>query len=349
MPPSYLINPEDPILITGSNGFIGCSVVEVLLNQGFLNLKCFVRPSGNLDRLQGIAKSHPAARIEIIKGNLLSPDDCRRAVTGVRLIYHLAAGFEKSFAGAFMNSVVTTRNLLDAAVDERLLRRFVNVSSFAVYSTRKLKRGGLLDESCEIENPPYGRGEAYAYAKIKQEDLVLDYHRKKRISCVIVRPGAVYGPGKRALTGRVGIDTFGIYLHMGGSIRLPLTYVDNCAEATVLAGLTPGIDGEAFNVVDDDQPSSRKFLRLYKRNVGNFRSVPIPYPLAYLLCTAWEKYSEWSEGQLPPAFNRSRCSAEWRGNRYSNEKLKRLLGWTPKVSFEEGCRRYFEYQRGTSH
>jgi nucleoside-diphosphate-sugar epimerase len=133
---------------------------------------------------------------------------------------------------------------------------------------------------------------------------------------------------------------------MGGSIQLPLSYVDNCADAIVMAGLTPGIDGETFNIVDDDLPSSRKFLRLYKKNVRRFLSIPVPFPVAYGLCALWEKYSDWSEGQLPPVFNRRRCSAEWKGSRYSNEKLKRLLGWTPRVKFEQASQQYFEYQRG---
>ena len=50
----------------------------------------------------------------------------------------------------------------------------------------------------------------------------------------------------------MGIDTFGFFIHLGGSNQLPLTDVDNCAEAVVLAGLKPGVDGEIFNVVDDD-------------------------------------------------------------------------------------------------
>jgi len=342
---SSIVNKTDSVLITGSNGFIGCKVVETLLERGFYNLKCFARPSGKLQTLNEVLLRHPKAQVEIIKGNLLSREDCARAVSNVRLVYHLAAGFDKSFAGAFMNSVLTTRNLMDALIEQRVVKRFVNVSSFAVYSNRKLKRGALLDESCAIEDPPHGRGEAYAYAKIKQEELVLEYARKHGLGAVILRPGAVYGPGKHGITGRVGIDTFGVYLHTGGSIRIPLSYVDNCADAIVLAGIVPGVDGEIFNVVDDELPSSRKFLSLYKKNVRRFFSLWVPYPVAYTLCTLWEKYSGWSEGQLPPAFNRSRCSAEWKGNRYSNDKLKRLLGWSPKIPFREACERYFEYER----
>jgi nucleoside-diphosphate-sugar epimerase len=335
-------------LITGSNGFIGCKVVDLLLERGYSNLKCFVRPSGKLDRLNEILRRYPEADVEVLTGNLLSREHCQRAAKDVRVIYHLAAGIDKSFAGAFMNSVLTTRNLLDATLQQGVLQRFVNVSSFAVYSNRKLKRGALLDESCEIEKPVNRPGEAYVYAKIKQDELVFDYSHKHNIPSVTVRPGAVFGPGKRAITGRVGIDTFGVYLHLGGSIRLPLTYIDNCADAIILAGLTPGVEGEVFNIVDDDLPRSRTFLRLYKKNVRGFVSVPVPFRLTYVLCALWEKYSSWSEGQLPPAFSRGRCSAEWKGNEYSNEKLKRLLGWSPRVSFEDACRRYFEYQRSAA-
>ena len=110
----------------------------------------------------------------------------------------------------------------------------------------------------------------------------------------------------------------------------------------VLAGLIKGVDGEVFNVVDDDLPSSRQFLRNYKKNVGSFRSIYVPHAVSYLLSFLWEKYSYWSEGQLPPAFNRKRWHTYWKRTRYSNEKLKKRLGWTPKVSTAEGMRRYFQ-------
>ena len=41
------------------------------------------------------------------------------------------------------------------------------------------------------------------------------------------------------------------------------------------------------------------------------------------------------KGQLPPAFNRRRCAADWKGNRYSNQKLHERLGWKPRVPMEQ--------------
>ena len=46
----------------------------------------------------------------------------------------------------------------------------------------------------------------------------------------------------------------GSSLHIGGSNTIPLTYVDNCADAIILAGIKHGADGQIFNVVDDDLP-----------------------------------------------------------------------------------------------
>jgi nucleoside-diphosphate-sugar epimerase len=103
----------------------------------------------------------------------------------------------------------------------------------------------------------------------------------------------------------------------------------------VLAGLKSNVDGEIFNVVDDELLTSRQFLEAYKKRVKPNFSLPVPYFLAYGMCVLWEKYSKWSKGQLPPAFNRRRCAAEWKGNRYSNEKLHQRLGWKPKVNMEE--------------
>jgi len=340
-PESFIIAPDDRILVTGAAGFIGSRVVESLLDRGFRHVVCFARPSSDLARLEASIKGRPpGARIEVLRGNLLSRADCEAASKGVTVIYHLAAGTgEKSFPDAFMNSVVTTRNLLEASVKYACLKRFVLVSSFAVYTNRQKSR--RLDESCPVEPHPELSGNAYCFAKVKQEQIVTEFSKKFAIPYVIVRPGSVYGPGHTEITGRVGIRVFGPFLHFGGFNRIPFAYVDNCAEAIVLAGLVRGVEGETFNVLDDDTPSSRRFLKLYKQNVRAFKSAYVPHMFSYALCYLWEKYSQISEGQLPPAFNRRRWYAEWRRTSYSNRKIKERLGWVPKVPTSEALRLYF--------
>jgi nucleoside-diphosphate-sugar epimerase len=331
-----IASPKDCILITGSNGFIGTKVVQLLLEYGFTTVRCLVRACSKLDRLEKVlSHSDGGKNVKFITGDLLSREDCGKAAEGVSIIYHLAAGMEKSFAGAFMNSALATRNLMDAFLKAGQPKRFVNVSSFAVYSTLSLKRGDLLDESCSLEDAPQERFDAYGFGKLKQEELVKEYGDKYNLPYVILRPGYVFGPGKRELSGRVGTNTFGLFIQVSGSNMLPLSFVDNCAEAIVLAGLKAGIDGEVFNVVDDELLTSRQFLSTYKKKAKSFVSIRLPYVVGYTMCLLWEKYSKWSKNQLPPAFNRRRCVAEWKGMRYSNQKLRERLGWKPRVPMEQ--------------
>lgn len=341
---SFIADADDLILITGANGFIGGHVVRSLLALGFRNIRCFVRPTSDLASLNALlASKHSHARIDLMRGNLLSISDCMAATDKAAVVIHLAAGRgEKSFPDAYLNSVVTTRNLLEATLSNPCLRRFVNVSSFSVYDNGARHHSTALEEDCPLEQPAHRRGEAYSFAKIKQDLLAIDYARRFRIPLVIVRPGYVYGPGKAAISGRVGIDTFGVFLHLGGSNTVPFTYVENCADAIALASVKPGVDGEVFNVVDDELPSSRRFLRMYKKNVRRFRSFYLPHAVSYLACFLWERYSAWSEDQLPPVFNRSRWHANWRRTRYSNQKLKARLGWKPRVATSVGMAAFFE-------
>ena len=341
-----IIGLDDPILVTGAAGFIGPRVVGELLRRGFRDIRALVRPSSNLARLESVGRGSDSGRLTVVTGNLLSRPDCAAAAADVTVVFHLAAGRgEKSVPDAFMNSVVTTRNLLEACVERARLRRFVNVSSLSVYSNRG-PAPGVLDEQSALEQHPELRGDAYSFAKVKQDELVMEYAARFELPVVTVRPGYVYGPGKEAISGRVGIDSFGVFLHLGGGNPLPLTYVDNCAEAIVLAGLRRGIDGEVFNVVDDDVPSSRRFLQLYKANVRSFRSIYVPHAASYALSWLWEAYARWSQNQLPPVYNRLVWETYWKRTRYSNARLKERLGWTPVVPTAEGLRRYFAACRG---
>ena len=112
-------------------------------------------------------------------------------------------------------------------------------------------------------------------------------------------------------------------MHLGGLNRIPFTFVDNCAEA--IGNRRFGGRGwmaRVFDIVDDDLPSSRAFLRLssYKKNVRRFRSVYVPHALSYLFCLLWKK-----DGQSPASgmirltiiFTRREWAAGWKRTRYT--------------------------------
>src|SRR5262245_46946374 len=150
--PGAIVNQDDLVVVTGASGFIGTRLLERLVAHGYRNIRALVRPSSQVAAVEAIAARLPAGcRLTVVTGNLLSRVDCATLCDGAAVVFHLAAARgEKSVPDAVMNSVVTTRNLLDACRQLSTLRRFVAVSSFAVYSGRGT-RHRMLDESSPVE------------------------------------------------------------------------------------------------------------------------------------------------------------------------------------------------------
>src|SRR5437867_5895770 len=97
-----IIGPYDLILVTGATGFIGKKLVQNLLSRGYQNLRCFVRPSSKVAKFEhALDYCRGSAQVELVKGNLLSREDCAAATRNVKVIFHLAAARgEKSFPEA---------------------------------------------------------------------------------------------------------------------------------------------------------------------------------------------------------------------------------------------------------
>ena len=64
--------------------------------------------------------------------------------------------------------------------------------------------------------------------------------------------------------------------------------------------------------------------------------------MSYALCFLWEKYSDWSHGQLPLTYGRLTWHAYWKNTRYTNQKLKTRLGWIQLIPQSEAFARFFE-------
>jgi nucleoside-diphosphate-sugar epimerase len=280
--------------------------------------------------------------VEKAVGSLARQADVAAALDGVDTVYHLAAAMNGPPAEIFLHTVVGTKNLLEAVRARAPAARVVLVSSFGVYGVADLGRGALVDEATRLEPRPERR-DVYSQAKLRQERLARE--KLDPSSLVVLRPGVIYGPGGPVVSARVGLSLFGVFLFLGGKNVLPLTYVDNCADAIALAGSRPDAAGRTFNVVDDDLPTCKDFLARYRREVAPVRVVPLPYPATRLMSRAVEWYNRWSEGQLPAVFTPYKTATTWGGNRFSNEALKQL-GWMPRVSTDEGLRRTFAAATG---
>ncbi|HVJ88273.1 MAG TPA: NAD(P)-dependent oxidoreductase [Labilithrix sp.] len=328
------------VLVTGCSGFLGVPTVERLLAHGERDLRCFLRPGSKRERLEAVIRRYPHAKVEYFVGSLNSASSAAEAVKGCDVVYHLAAALSGAPADMFLNTVVTTRNLLDGMRSEAKPPRLVHVSSFGVYGVANLPRGAMVDEKTPLETHPEKR-DPYSQTKLRQEMLVWEYAQRYSIPTVVLRPGVIYGPGGGAFSTRVGLNLFGVFLHLGGKNLLPITYVDNCAEAIVVAGKSKDADGQIYNVVDDELVTADRWLELYRKRVKRVPTVRVPYIGLVAISELVSRYHVYSKGQLPAVFTRYKSATTWGGNRFDNTKL-RGLGWRPIVSTPDGLDRAFQ-------
>ena len=234
-----------------------------------------------------------------------------------------------------------TRNLLEAA-GAKGVRRVVLISSFSVYRTDAMSSGSVHDESVPLETVGVEKG-PYGYSKTRQEQLVAEMQRELGFETVVLRPGVIYGPAGSAISPRVGLNVFGLFFSLGGGAQLPLTYVVNCADAVAMAALKAA-PGAVFNVVDNDIPSCREYLKGYRQHVNAVRTIPVPHWALLLGSRVLVWYNRKSKGQLPAVFTPYVVRSMYTPLRYSNEALRKL-GWTQRVPTATGLLNTFNYLR----
>jgi nucleoside-diphosphate-sugar epimerase len=335
------------ILVTGANGFLGAKVVERLLLNGE-QVRCLVRAGSDLTRLESVRQQHldgrrgpdNAGESEIVVGSLSTIESAASLLDGVEVVVHLAAALRGTAADMFLNTVVTTDKLLQAVFARTPAPRVVLVSSFGVYGTADLPANSVVDETTPLEPHPERR-DHYSYAKLRQETLAWEYQRLHGFPLVVLRPGVIYGPGGGGLSARIGLQLPGVFLNLGGKNLLPLSFVDNCADAVMLAATDARTDGQVLNVHDDELPTSREFFAAYQRIVGKKFALTVPFPLLQLGSYLCDRYHRASRGQLPAIFTPYKTLTTWKGTRFSNAKLK-SLGWKQRIPTAQAMQLTFD-------
>ena len=321
------------LLITGATGFVGRHVVAAAVGRGH-EVRAVVRPA-----------STATPPIEVARVDLRSPSGLGAAVAGVDTVVHLAATKAGDFTTQFAGTVVATENLL-AAMADRGVNRLVGVSTFSVYDYRRLSTGELLTEESPIDLDPARRDE-YAQTKLLQERLFRQWRSTaldRRV--VVLRPGMIYGPDNlwHAL---LGSELGPRYLRIGSAATLPLTYVENCADAIVdaaekLSEDRSAVDGETINIVDDDLPTQERYVELVSEVIDAPESVTVPWPVVRAAASVVGRANEVLVGgraKFPGIMVSERLHARFKPLRYTNEKAKRLLGWSPRYTTAEAIER----------
>jgi nucleoside-diphosphate-sugar epimerase len=316
-------------LVTGANGFLGRRVVLGLLDRGYV-VRALVRPSTDLGE-----RNWPD-QVEVVRADLTT-DDLAPAFEGVDVLIHLAAAMRGSHEEQRASTVGGTERLLEAMARSSTTR-LVLASSLSVYDWSATQ--GTLDESSPLEANP-GRRDGYAAAKIEQERLVRREAVARGWALTVLRPGAIWGPGHADLPS-LGQKVGPIHLVIGPSTRLPLTHVENCASCFVEAATNPRAVGETFNVIDDDDRQIGEYLGEHlQRSGGRGLRVPVPYGVALAASRLGNAVLGKVMPKLPGLLVPSRFEARFKPLRFSSEKARAVLGWTPPLDHAECLRRTY--------
>lgn len=322
------------VLVTGANGFIGRHVVASFLQHGH-DVRALVRPSASLDSLEW--RQH----VEIARADLRTSAGLALACDGVDAVVHLGARMGGSEAQQFETTVVGTERLLQA-VRAKGASRVVLASSFAVYDWSAIE--GSLTEDSPIEALNLVRRGPYTVAKVWQERVTRQMADQNGFELVVLRPGFVWGRNHTVLSG-MGQRYGGVYVVFGRSTLLPLTYVENCAEAFVAATVGRGAKGQTFNVVDDEPITTRRYTVEYLRGGGaRGRVICVPFGVALAASRLGSIAGTRLFGQnsdLPDVLVPERFEAQFKPLRFPNTRIKSGLGWSPAIGFEDALVRTY--------
>ena len=312
------------VFLTGASGFLGSAVAKAAALDGHQVLAMH-RPTSPP------GYDGPTSSVTPVAGDLREDGAWRDQLARTECVIHCAAAASGDLATQLAGTVLATENLLAALPDG--LARFVHVSSFSVYDFGAPGMASMLDEHTPLESRPLRR-DAYTQTKLIQEAMVRAHCSAKGIPLVVIRPGAIYGPGKDWEFGRaLRVGPFDLIF--APLARMRLVHVDDCAQA-VVAALSLPIDGELIvNIVGSALPTHWGYHRLGRREGAPLgRAIPVPYFLLRMVGVAARLASRAffkGRARLPELIDPPRLQARWRPLRYTNTRAKSSLGWDDKV------------------
>lgn len=300
------------VVVTGGAGFVGSNLVRRLLDAGARVVVLDDLFTGQPDNLPDDAGD----ALELVVGTVCDEELVAQVVEGADIVVHAAA----------RNIIVSTRNpredfevniggTLTVLLAARAagVGRVVYTSSCSIYGNpRRLPI--LEDDPVSLLSP-------YAVSKFGGESYCQAFYESYDVPTAVVRYSNVYGPGQRPDNPYCGVVAkfFASALageaprvHGDGEQTRDYTYVDDAVEATLLAGLSPKAEGQAYNVGTGRETSVNELAR---RIVGIV------------------------DADLEPEHVDRRDIDNIRRRVASTEKIRRELRWVPAVTLEEGLRR----------
>jgi len=308
------------VCVTGADGFIGSHLVEKLVARGE-KVKAFVYYNsfnswGWLDQLPRSILQE----VEVFAGDIRDPNGVREAVKGMEAVYHLAALIAIPFSYHSPDSYVDTNvkgtlNVLQAAKALETSRVLITSTS-EVYGTAQYVP---IDEK-----HPFQGQSPYSATKIGADRLAESFYRSFDMPITIVRPFNTYGPRQSA---RAVIPTI-ISQLLAGQKQIKLgsltptrdfNYVKDTVNGFYQIANSDLTIGEEINIATQQEISIGALAQEIIRQIN---------PDAELVC---------DEQRLRPE------NIEVNRLLGSNEKIRKLTGWAPSYTLEQGIRETVEW------
>lgn len=310
-------------LVTGAGGFIGSHLCERLVREG-AKVRAFIHY--NSDGRGGWLDTSPLRReMELCFGDITDRDSIRGAMKDTDIVFNLAAliGIPYSYiapAAYLRTNVEGTLNVLQAA-RESGAERVIQTSTSEVYGT---------PHSVPItEKHPLQGQSPYSASKIAADKVAEAYHLSFDLPVVTLRPFNTFGPRQSP---RAVIPTVIIQCLVGDVVRIGNTtprrdfnFVDNTVDAFLAAAVLPNVIGHTIHFGSGREISVIDLIQLVAKLVG--KDVQI---------------QEESERVRPDPSEVKLLLAD-------NSYATAMLGWSPKVSLEDGLEATIEWFRGNQH
>ncbi len=303
------------ILITGGAGFIGRWVTERFLKRDY-DITCLDNISnGSIKNIQDFL-DHP--NFKFIEGDIRSIKSISNDGNDFDLCIHLAAQINVQESldhpeRSFENNILGTYNVL-----EECRRNDVKLSMIGtcmVYDMAGISKPIDEDHPVKPKSP-------YAATKLAAEEMALSYYYGYGLPIVILRPFNIYGPFQKSnMEGGVvsifierNLRDLPLFVYGDGTQMRDLLYVEDCADFIYLGSTNEKAEGEVIN--------------------GGYGKDISINDLAYLICRDKDKIKHVPHHHPQAEISKLICD-------YS--KAKKLLGWEPKTSLDDGIKKTLEW------
>lgn len=329
------------VLVTGGTGFIGARVVEKLILEHAAVPRVLSRKLANAARVARFD-------VEIFPGDVTNRASVAKAIEGCDVVIHCAYGNEGDHD--HQRAVNVDGTAIVAGEARRAgVRRMVHLSTIAVYGKTP---DGDVDESTPLADA----GDHYSQTKREAEQVLQDQHGNSALSFTIIRPTCVYGPYGLAFT----IDpiqqlaTRKVVLINGGEGLCNAIYIDDLVDGILLAAVEPAASGETFLMAAETPLTWRDFYAAYEQMLGKESTIGMTIEELRTYARREAERKTWEEElserlrrmgvgqQIEPRPELFRAPSEHGLAFYSSrtrfriDKAKRLLGFQPAASFDNG-------------